>query len=92
PFSMDLNGNGITVSNKVWEGMKPHVKKDENGKPIHPISANALKPVITQYKNEGKPFKMGMVFPVSTHNYEIRYWLAAAGIKPGMYSSDNIQG
>ncbi|MGY5354809.1 CmpA/NrtA family ABC transporter substrate-binding protein [Wenyingzhuangia sp. IMCC45467] len=92
PFSMDLNGNGITVSNKVWEGMKPHVKKDKDGKPVHPISADALKPVITQYKNEGKPFKMGMVFPVSTHNYEIRYWLAAAGIKPGMYSADNIQG
>ena len=23
PFSMDLNGNGITVSNEVWEKMKP---------------------------------------------------------------------
>ena len=91
-FSMDLNGNAITVSNKVWEGMKPHVKKDENGKPIHPISAAALKPVIEEYKNEGKAFKMGMVFPVSTHNYEIRYWLAASGINPGMYSADNIQG
>ena len=92
PFSMDLNGNGITVSNKVWEGMKPHVKKDGSGKPIHPISADALKPVINTYKNEGKAFKMGMVFPVSTHNYEIRYWLAASGINPGMYSADNIQG
>jgi hypothetical protein len=29
---------------------------------------------------------MGMVFPVSTHNYEICYWLAAAGMYPGMYS------
>jgi nitrate/nitrite transport system substrate-binding protein len=35
---------------------------------------------------------MGMVFPVSTHNYEIRYWLAAAGVNPGMYTADNIQG
>ena len=92
PFSMDLNGNGITVSNNVWEGMKPHVKKDADGKPVHPISAEALKPVITDYKNNGKAFKMGMVFPVSTHNYEIRYWLAAAGIHPGMYSASNIQG
>ena len=23
PFSMDLNGNGITVSNAVWDEMKP---------------------------------------------------------------------
>ncbi len=31
---------------------------------------------------------MGMVFPVSTHNYELRYWLAAGGIKPGYYSPE----
>lgn len=92
PFSMDLNGNGITVSNDVWSKMKPNVPADADGKPIHPIKAEALKPVIKEYKNSGKAFKMGMVFPVSTHNYEIRYWLAAAGIHPGMYTADNVQG
>ena len=91
-FSMDLNGNGITVSNDVWAKMKPNVPLDSDGKTIHPIKADALKPVITEYKNSGKPFKMGMVFPVSTHNYEIRYWLAAAGINPGMYTAENVQG
>ena len=89
---MDLNGNGITVSNDVWSKMKPNVPADAEGKPIHPITAESLKPVITEYRNSGKAFKMGMVFPVSTHNYEIRYWLAAAGIHPGMYTADNIQG
>ncbi|SEC23589.1 nitrate/nitrite transport system substrate-binding protein [Tenacibaculum sp. MAR_2009_124] len=92
PFSMDLNGNGITVSNDVWSKMKPNIPKGDNSKPIHPIKADALKPVIEDYKNSGKAFKMGMVFPVSTHNYEIRYWLAAAGIHPGMYTKDNVQG
>jgi nitrate/nitrite transport system substrate-binding protein len=36
-------------------------------------------------KTEGdsyKPLEFGIVYPVSTHNYEIRYWLAAAGIDP----------
>jgi nitrate/nitrite transport system substrate-binding protein len=79
PFSMDLNGNGITVSNEVWELMKPHVPM-KDGKPVHPIKADALKPVIDKFKAAGKSFKMGMVFPVSTHNYELRYWLAAGGI------------
>ncbi|GGF28347.1 CmpA/NrtA family ABC transporter substrate-binding protein [Echinicola rosea] len=92
PFSMDLNGNGITVSNEVWSDMKPNIPKDAEGRPQHPIKADALAPVIQQYKNSGRPFKMGMVFPVSTHNYEIRYWLAAAGINPGFYTADNIQG
>ncbi|MBT3045738.1 MAG: ABC transporter substrate-binding protein [gamma proteobacterium symbiont of Ctena orbiculata] len=86
PFSMDLNGNGITVSNEIWEMMKPHVEKQSDGKPAHPIKADALKPVVDKYKQEGKPFKMGMVFPVSTHNYELRYWLAAGGINPGYYA------
>lgn len=92
PFSMDLNGNGITVSNAIWDKMKKNVPKNSDGKPVHPIKADALKPVIKEYKANGNSFKMGMVFPVSTHNYEIRYWLAAAGIHPGFYTADNIQG
>lgn len=92
PFSMDLNGNGITVSNAIWDEMKQYVPKDDAGKPIHPISASALKPIVDRYKDEGKPFNMGMVFPVSTHNYELRYWLASGGIHPGFYTADNISG
>ncbi|MTI12694.1 nitrate ABC transporter substrate-binding protein [Sansalvadorimonas verongulae] len=86
PFSMDLNGNGITVSNKIWEQMKVNIPKQADGKPVHPIKADALKPVVDKYNAEGKPFNMGMVFPVSTHNYELRYWLAAGGIHPGFYA------
>jgi nitrate/nitrite transport system substrate-binding protein len=85
-FSMDLNGNGITVSNDIWAQMKKHVPTDKDGKVIHPIKADYLKPVVDQFKKEGKPFKMGVVFPVSTHNYELRYWLAAGGIDPGYYA------
>jgi len=86
PFSMDLNGNGITVSSSVWEAMKPNVPTLPDGRPVHPISAAYLKPVIAQFAGRGEPFKMGMVFPVSTHNYELRYWLAAGGIHPGYYA------
>ncbi len=92
PFSMDLNGNGITVANAVWEEMKKHIPKDANGKFVHPIKADALKKVVEKYKSEGKPFNLGMVFPLSTHNYELRYWLAAGGIHPGLYSSTDISG
>ncbi|WP_016955428.1 CmpA/NrtA family ABC transporter substrate-binding protein [Catenovulum sp. SX2] len=95
-FSMDLNGNGITVSNDIWKEMKKNIPH-ENGKPVHPIKADYLKPVVDKYRSQGKPFNMGMVFPVSTHNYELRYWLAAGGIHPGYYAphkgdtSGNIQ-
>jgi len=86
PFSMDLNGNAITVSNSIWEKMKVNIPKQADGRPVHPIKADAPKPVVEQFKADGKPFKMGMVFPVSTHNYELRYWLAAGGIHPGFYA------
>ncbi len=84
-FTMDLNGNACTVSNAVWADMKKHVEL-KSGKPVHPIRASALKPVVTSYRQKGKPLKFGMVFPVSTHNYELRYWLAADGIHPGFYA------
>ncbi len=91
-FSMDLNGNAITVSNEVWRAMKPHVPAGADGKPLHPIAAAALKPVVESYRAAGKPFNMAMVFPVSTHNYELRYWLAAGGIHPGYYSATDSSG
>ena len=92
PFSMDLNGNAITVSNAVWEMMKPNLEMGADGLPQHPISASALLPVIAKFGDEGRPFNMGMVFPVSTHNYELRYWLAAGGVNPGFYSPDDVSG
>jgi nitrate/nitrite transport system substrate-binding protein len=85
-FSMDLNGNGITVSNDVWEQMRKHIPDNGAGKPVHPISASALKPVVEAQRDRGERFRMGMVFPVSTHNYELRYWLAAGGLNPGYYA------
>jgi nitrate/nitrite transport system substrate-binding protein len=92
PFSMDLNGNGITLSNEVWERMRPSLPTGEDGRPLHPISAEYLRPVVEDFQAEGRPFNMGMVFPVSTHNYELRYWLAAGGLHPGFYSPDNTAG
>jgi nitrate/nitrite transport system substrate-binding protein len=91
-FSMDLNGNATTVSNEVWNLMKASVPVDAQGKPVHPIRAEALKPALEKFKADGKPFRMAMVFPVSTHNYELRYWLASGGLHPGFYSPTDVSG
>ena len=90
-FSMDMNGNAITVSNAVWAEMKKNLPM-QGGKVEHPIRADALKKVVDAWKKEGKTFKMGMVFPVSTHNYELRYWLAAGGLNPGYYTASDTSG
>ncbi len=91
-FTMDLNGNGITVSNAIWEQMQKNDPKLQVAKPIHPITADSLRPIVDNRKAEGQLLKMGMVFPVSTHNYELRYWLAASGIHPGMYTKTDSVG
>ncbi len=87
PMTLSYNGAGITVSTSVWSQMKSGVEM-EGGKPKHPISASALKPVLQTYKKEGKQFNLGMTFPVGTHNYHERYWLAAGGIHPGFYAPE----
>jgi nitrate/nitrite transport system substrate-binding protein len=84
-FTLTLNGDAITVSNDVWKQMKPQIPV-KDGKLVHPIKADTLKPVLEKYKSAGKPFNMAMTFPVGTHNMKLRYWLAAGGIKPGFYA------
>ena len=91
-YTLDLNGNGITVSNDVWEQMVENDESLDTPTPKHPISAAPLKPVVQEVLDSGKKLQMGMVFPVSTHNYEIRYWLASSGIHPGMYTAEDIKG
>ena len=79
-FAMDLNGNAITVSTALYERM---MEIDPDAMKKRPISAAALKKVIDADKKAGKePLTFAMVFPVSTHNYELRYWMASAGIDP----------
>lgn len=85
PMTLSYNGAAITVSSEVWAQMKSHVPMAD-GKPVHPISAAALKPVVEGYQQAGKPFNLGMTFPIGTHNYLLRYWLAAGGIHPGYYA------
>jgi len=91
PVSLDLNGNAITLSNDVWKQIKASIPQ-EGGKPKHPISASVLKDVAQAANRKGTPLKFGMVFPVSTHNYQLRYWLAAGGVNPGQYTKDDVNG
>jgi len=91
-FTMDLNGNGITVSNDIWTKMQENEPALDSPTPPHPIKADALKPVVQELLDDGQKLQMGMVFPTSTHNYELRYWLAASDIHPGMYTKTDIGG
>jgi nitrate/nitrite transport system ATP-binding protein len=79
-MSLDLNGNGITVSKELYRRMQ------ETGEPALDTlagSGRALKRVIEANRALGdKPLMFATVFPYSSHNYLLRYWLASAGIDP----------
>ena len=81
-MSLDLNGNAITYGNNIIAEMEKYGLE----KTARPVSAESLKKYIdAKHEKEGskyQPLNFGMVHPVSTHNYELRYWMAASGIKP----------
>jgi ABC-type nitrate/sulfonate/bicarbonate transport system substrate-binding protein len=79
-LSLDLNGNAITVSNDLYAKL---CALDAQTMQTAPVKADALKQLIEQERRAGrKRLTFAMVFPISTHNYELRYWMAAAGIDP----------
>jgi NitT/TauT family transport system ATP-binding protein len=46
-------------------------------------TAQALSRVVTARRKHGaEPLTFGMTFPFSTHNYQLRFWMAAGGIDP----------
>ncbi|MBO6578678.1 MAG: ABC transporter substrate-binding protein [Thalassospira sp.] len=83
PMALGRGGNAITVSTQLYQRMleaDPNAMLGPRGR-----SARALKKVIDEDKAEGRPIlSFATVFPFSSHNYELRYWMAAAGIDPDM--------
>jgi two-component system, oxyanion-binding sensor len=80
PVNLATNGNAITVSPTLFDELQRRAGGGVND-PL--ISAKALSDVIKKREAEGmEPLTFGMVFPFSTHNYQLRYWMAEGGIDP----------
>ena len=79
PMALGLNGNTITVSTTLFERLQE--KGLDDGDALS--GARALKQVIEDDRKATRPpLTFGVVFPFSTHNYELRGWLAGGGINP----------
>ena len=76
PMSLNLNGDAITLSNTVADrlgGIAP-------GSALDPARLKAL---IDDRRAAGRPkLVLASVYAFSSHNYLLRYWLAAGGIDP----------
>jgi ABC-type nitrate/sulfonate/bicarbonate transport system substrate-binding protein len=80
PFALGVNGNAVTVSPSLYADIT--AAADEN--PPGPLaSGRALARVIAARRRDGRvPLTFGMTFPFSSHNYDLRFWMAAGGIDP----------
>ncbi len=80
PFNLGINGNAITVSPELHAALKAAADGDMSD-PM--VSARALARVVAERKQRGhEPLTFGMTFPYSTHNYHLRFWMAAGGVEP----------
>ncbi len=79
-MALGLGGNAITVCSTLWEEMRQSGSAENGGAKA---TAMALAKVVAERAASGGPrLRFGVVHPFSGHAYELRYWMAGAGIHP----------
>ena len=80
PMALNLNGNAVTLSLSLWD----ELAAEDSGVRAGDLSIpRALVRLAQSRRAEGRPVpRFGVVFPHSSHNYLLRYWLAAGGVDP----------
>src|SRR5882724_7771444 len=80
PFTLGINGNAITVSKALHAAILHQIDGDR----FDPMAtARALARVVAERAKIGaEPLTFAMTFPFSTHNYHLRFWMAAGGVDP----------
>jgi len=76
PVMTGLGNNAITVSADVWAAMA------DAGAPGDLAAGPAGQALAKVVHSGGRRLRFGVVHQTSSHNYELRYWLAASGIVP----------
>jgi len=77
PFVLGLNGNAITFASALG------AKLTEPGTLGDPVLAGVrFKAEADEALARGRRLRFGVVHRYSSHNYKLRYWLAACGVRP----------
>jgi ABC-type nitrate/sulfonate/bicarbonate transport system substrate-binding protein len=79
PMILSRNGNGITLSTKLYQKILLQHNTNEISMPF---SANILRHEIEQRKKEGNKLTFAVVFPYSCHHYQLIEWLKNSDIDP----------
>lgn len=80
-MATSVSGNAITVSNALHDEMLAVDRLNAEAGGM--AAATSLARVVAQRRaRDAEPLTLGMVYPFSSHNYDLRYWLSSAGIDP----------
>lgn len=83
PFVLGLNGNAITMRPDLASRVREPKGVVELGQLGDPAWVGAALRVVAQERLAvGDRLRFGVVHRHSSHNYMLRYWLAACGIRP----------
>ena len=78
PLVLSLNGNAITLSEKLHQEI---LRENSLAQVTLPLAAYLLQKVISVRKKQNRPkLRFATVFPYSCHYYQLRDWLASADI------------
>lgn len=81
PFALGRGGNAITLSVRIYDGMRQQTGLSDTADAL--ACAKAFAALVASRKDAGlPPLTLGVTYPFSSHNYEFRYWLAAGGVDP----------
>ena len=76
PVVLGLGNNAITVSADLWKAL------ENAGAPGDLAAGPAGTALARVIAGSSRKLRFGVVHQTSSHNYELRYWLAASGIAP----------
>lgn len=76
PFMLGLNGNAVTFSPRIAALLSPFATDDVATTGI------AFAAIAQQAAKTGRKLRLAVVHRYSSHNYMLRYWLAASGCDP----------
>ncbi|BCJ92277.1 nitrate transporter [Terrihabitans soli] len=80
PVVLSQNGNSILLGNDTYFALSALAEGDLDDPAV---TGAALKKLIAARTAKGEDkLSFGMTFPFSSHNYLLRFWMAASGIDP----------
>ena len=76
-FTVSHNGNGITIGNALYDQLQGYSDSSADIR-----TGAALKKLIDSRDGQAAPLRFAIVYPYSSHNYQLRDWLSRVGIDP----------